>query len=157
MRDTSARRRSTARLALVALTAALTLTACGDDDDEGDGGAASKPQKIAIEVTQQGKNEFTLSAPKSVKAGLVEISLKTPAGGRATHDAQLVRIEGNHTVDEVLRFIAEEGAPTPDWLFAAGGVGLTKAGESGTAIQQLTPGRYFILDTNEPEGENVKS
>ena len=160
MRETFTRRRRTARLALVVLSAALTVTACGDDDDEdgGGGGAASRPQQLAVEVSQQGKDKFSLSAPKSVKAGLVEISLTTPAGGRATHDAQLVRVEGNHTVDEVLKFIAaEEGAPTPDWLFAAGGVGLTKPGETGRATQQLTPGRYFILDTNEPEGDNVKS
>ena len=160
MRDTSARSRRAARLALVALTAALTLTACGDDDDDegGGGGAASKPQRLAIEVTQQGKNKFSLSAPRSTRAGVTEITLKTPSGDETQHDAQLVRVEGNHTVNEVLRFIAaEEGAPTPDWLFAAGGVGLTKSGETGTAIQQLTPGKYVILDTGEPEGDDVKS
>ena len=161
MRDTSARRRRAARLALVALTAALTLSACGDDDDDDDesgGGAASKPQRLDIEVTQEGRNKFSLSAPRSSRAGVTEITLKTPSGDETQHDAQLVRVEGNHTVDEVLRFIAAgEGAPTPDWLFAAGGVGLTKSGETGTATQQLTPGKYFILDTGEPEGDDVKS
>ncbi len=160
MRRTSARRRSTARLAVVVLTAALTLTACGDDDeDEGGGGsrATATPQRLAIQVSPQGKNKFTLRAPTSVKAGVTEITLTTPAGDRTTHDAQLVRVEGNHTVDEVLESIAEEGAPTPDWLFAAGGVGQTKSGETGTATQQLTPGKYFILDTGQPEGDNVKS
>jgi hypothetical protein len=73
------------------------------------------------------------------------------------HDAQLVRVEGNHTIDEVLRFVGQEGAPTPSWLFAAGGVGQTRAGDTGTATQQLPPGKYFIFDTGEPEGENVKS
>ncbi len=152
MRTVSARALA---LAPLALTAALALGACGDDDSEE--GESSKPQTLAIEITERGKNRFAMSAPKSVKAGLVEISLRTPAGGRTMHDAQFVRVEGNHTIGEVFKYIAAEGAPTPPWLFAAGGVGQTPAGQTGTATQQLTPGKYFILDTGEPEGENVKS
>lgn len=140
--------------AVLAAAVAVTITACGDDEESS---SSSKPQKLTVEVTEQGKNRFGMTAPKSVKAGLVEISLKTPAGGRTSHDAQLVRVEGNHSIDEVLKFIAQEGAPTPDWLFAAGGVGPTKAGMAGSARQNLTPGKYFVLDTGEPEGENVKS
>jgi len=154
MMDT--RRGGTAVLALImALAVTWTITACGDDDS--DSGKSSEPQKLAIEVTEQGKGKFSLSAPQSVKAGLVEISLKSPGAKGITHDAQLVMVKGNHTIDEVLKFIAQEGAPTPDWLFATGGVGQTKAGASGTATQQLAPGKYFILDTGEPEGEDVKS
>lgn len=153
MRATSARALGLAPLALAAM---LVLAACGDDDDS-EGGESSKPQRLAIEITEQGRNKFTVSAPKSVRSGIVEISLRTPPGEGTMHDAQLVRVQGNHTIDEVLRYIAVEGAPTPPWLFAAGGVGQTPAGQTGTATQQLAPGRYFILDTGEPEGENVKS
>ncbi len=155
-----------ARLVLAAL-AATAITACGDDeDDDKGGGGASKPQaqKLAVSVTKEGKDKFGLSAPTSVKAGLVEISLQTPASTAdeegspgVTHDAQIVRVEGNHTVEEVLKAIDEEGAPTPPWLFAAGGVGQAKSGPTRTATQVLTPGKYFILDTGEPEGEDVKS
>ena len=146
-----------ARLTLAVAAAALAISGCGDDDDEA-GGASSKPQRLGITVAEQGKNKFAVSAPKSVKAGIVEISLSTTGSPRTMHDAQLVRVDGNHTVDEVLKFIAAgEGAPTPRWLFAAGGVGQTRGGETSAVTQQLTPGRYFILDTGEPEGENVKS
>ena len=163
MRHRLARQRPAVTFLVALLAGALALGACGDDDDDNGGGggggdtAAAKPQKLAITVSEQGKDQFTLTAPKSVKAGVVEISLQTPAGQRTTHDAQFIRVEGNHTIDEVLKFISEEGAPTPPWLFAAGGVGQTKSGESGTATQELTPGKYFILDTGEPEGDNVKS
>ena len=91
------------RLAFLVLTAALAITACGGDDESS---LPSEPHKLTVEVTEQGKNRFSLSAPKSVKAGLVEITLKTPAGGRTTHDAQLVRVKGNHSIDEVLEFLA---------------------------------------------------
>ena len=144
----------------LALTAALAIAACGDDDSgsgDDESSSSTKPQKLAVEVTERGPNKFALSAPKSVKAGLVEITLKTPAGGRTSHDAQLVRVEGNHSIDEVLKFVAEDGAPTPNWLFAAGGVGQTQAGVTGSTTQTLAPGKYFVIDTSGPEGENVKS
>jgi hypothetical protein len=145
--------RSTAGLAVMALTAALTITACRDDADTGE---ASKPQKLSIEVTEQGGGDFRLSAPKSVKAGLVEISLASPPG-EATHDAQVVRVEGDHTVDEVVAAVSSLGAPFPRWLIPAGGVGQTGGGAIGTALQRLEPGTYYILDTDEPEGDKVKS
>jgi hypothetical protein len=109
MRHNPTPRRRTAGIALVVLTAALTTAACGDDDD---GGASPKPQKLPIEVTEQGRDKFRLSAPKSVQAGLVEISLSSPAG-EATHDAQLVRVEGDHPVDQVAGAVATLGAPIP--------------------------------------------
>jgi len=137
--------------AILAATVALTITACGSDDESS---SSSKPQKLAVEVTEQGQGKFSLEAPKSVEAGVVEISLETPPD-QTSHDAQLVRVEGDHSVDEVLEFIAKDGAPTPDWLFAAGGVGPTATGASAT--QQLAPGTYYILDTGEPEGDDVKS
>ena len=145
--------RRTAGLAVTALTAALTITACGDDADSGE---ASKPETLSIEVTEQAGDDFRLSAPKSVKAGIVEISLTSPPG-EATHDAQVVRVEGDHTVDEVVAAVSSLGAPFPRWLIPAGGVGQTGGGAVGTAVQRLEPGTYYILDTDEPEGDEVKS
>ena len=83
-------RRRTAALVVTALTAGLAISACGDDEDDTE--TASQPKKLAMEVIQQGKNKFSLAAPKSVEAGLVEMTLKTPAARGATHDAQLVRV-----------------------------------------------------------------
>lgn len=135
------------------LAAALAMTACGDDGD----GEPAAPQKLTVEVTEQGRDAFRLNAPKSVRSGIVEISLRTPPGG-ATHDAQLIRVAGDHTAAEVVKAIAgAEGAPIPPWLIPAGGVGQTRAGTIGRATQRLEPGRYYILDTGEPEGDNVKS
>lgn len=153
MRRSLTPRRTTAGLALLALTTALTMPACGDD---GDAGEPSKPENLAIEVTEKGKDTFRLSAPKSVHAGLVEISLRSPAG-EATHDAQLVRVQGGHSVEEVVAAVARLGAPIPRWLIPAGGVGQTGGGAVARTVQQLEPGRYFILDTDEPEGDKVRS
>lgn len=141
----------------LALIGVVLIAACGDEDA---GESAAKPkverQTLAIEVTEQAADKFAMTAPKSVAAGVVEISLKAPAG-KESHDAQLVRVEGDHSLEEVLKFIGAEGAPTPEWLFAAGGVGQTAGGAIGKSTQELTPGTYYIVDTSEPQGENVKS
>ena len=141
-------------LAPVALTLATLLTACGGDDNNDR--AASGPAKLAIDVAEQGKGTFTLRAPASVPAGLVEISLRVPAGA-VTHDAQLIRIEGDHTTKDVLAAISRSGAPIPEWMTAAGGVGQTNGDAVGRTVQRLQPGRYAILDMDEPEGDNVKN
>ena len=155
MRDRPTGSGRTAVVAMM-LTGALAVTACGDDDS-GAGGESAAPQKLGVEVTEQGNDKFSLNAPTSVRAGLVEISLRTPAG-KATHDAQLIRVEGNHSADEVVKAVAAgEGAPMPRWLVPAGGVGQTEAGATGRATQRLSPGKYYILDTGEPEGDNVKA
>jgi hypothetical protein len=142
-------------LAPAAMTIAMALTACGEDNDDNDR-AASGPAKLAIEVTEQGKGRFSLRAPGSVPAGLVEISLRGPSGA-VTHDAQLIRMEGGHTVKEVLAATSGQGAAIPDWMTAAGGVGSTSGDAVGRTVQRLQPGRYAILDMDEPEGDNVKS
>jgi hypothetical protein len=147
-------RTGVAVLALAAAMAAATaLSACGDDDD---GEGSSTPAKLAIELTDEGKGKFDLHAPPSVGAGLVEISLRVPAGA-ATHDAQLVKVEGNRSAAEVVAALPGPGKPIPQWLSLAGGVGQTNGGAVGRSVQNLQPGRYVILDTDEPEGDNVKS
>ncbi len=157
MRTASALRRVMS--GTLALIAALLISACGEDGAE-DGGPKAPPkaqvQSLAVEVTEQDTDTFSMTAPKSVTAGIVEISFKAPAG-KDQHDAQLVRVEGDHDVVEVLKVIGLEGAPTPEWLFAAGGVGATAGGATGKSTQELTPGTYYIVDTSEPEGDDVKS
>lgn len=138
------------------LSGALMFSACGDDDSKDGAASKAQPQPLAVEVIKEGENKYRMTASQSVAAGLVEISFTAPAG-RGTHDAQLVRVEGEHEVEEVLKYLGSEGAPAPEWLFAAGGVGQTAGGATTKTTQELMPGSYYILDTDEPEGDNVKS
>jgi hypothetical protein len=147
--------RTNIALAALALAAATALTACGDDDD-GDGGASSTPAKLAIELIDEGKGKFGLRAPLSIEAGLVEVSLRVPAGA-ATHDAQLIKVDGDRSAEDVVAALPGPGKPIPQWLSLAGGVGQTDGGAVGRSVQNLQPGRYVILDTDEPQGDNVKS
>ncbi len=78
------------------LAGALAVSACGGGDDD----ESPKLRTLAVEVTERGENRFALSAPRSVEAGLVEISLSSPSG-KTTHYAQLLRVDGEHTAEEV--------------------------------------------------------
>ncbi|MGH2839775.1 MAG: hypothetical protein ACRDKY_02990, partial [Solirubrobacteraceae bacterium] len=87
-------------------------------------------------------------APGSVAAGLVEIRLRNE--GQVPHKAQLWRIDGDHTVAEAQR----ARRPLPGWLLAAGGVALTEPGATGTTLQNLRAGRYYVAGTG-GKGDSV--
>ncbi len=136
---------------LFAVLALVLVSACGDDDEDDSSADSSAPAKLAVEVTEVGKDS-RLSVPKSLEAGAVTVSLRN--SGKAPHDAQIIRVEGDQTVDQVLKAIdaSGEGKPLPDWLRAAGGVGTVAPGKSATATDLLQPGKHFVLDTEPDRG-----
>lgn len=143
------RRHVLALLAAVALS--LSLVACGDDDDEGGGEAAS--QQLTITVADKGKEQSTLRAPSSADAGLAELTLENT--GKRSHDAQLFRVAGNQTAAQVIAALGKAlqgGSGFPGWLFYAGGVGATEAGEAETVTQNLEPGTYYVGDIEGTSG-----
>ncbi len=120
---------------LSCLLAAGALTACGGGDDSAERPRASQ---LTISVTEPDPARIRYFAPRSVRAGLVEIRFTNAA--KRPHKAQLWRVEGGHTVREATR----ARRPLPGWLTSAGGVGLTPAGGTGTATQHLRPGLYYV-------------
>jgi hypothetical protein len=131
--------------ALALLAVAAFAAGCGDDDDDGEAGEA---KTMSIEAAN-GK----LTAPKSVEAGLVEISFKN--SDKADHEAGLVRIEGGHTGKDLLKAIDQsEEKGVPDWIQDGGGVGTTKGGATRTSTEVLAPGKWAVYDT-EPEKAGV--
>jgi hypothetical protein len=129
-------------LALAALTLACTpvLAACGDDDEES--GGSSEAKVAAFEL--KGK---TLTGPKSVEAGLVRIDFKNSS--KKEGSAQLIKIEGDHTLEEVGKAgeaWGDKGKALPDWFGLAGGTGITRPGQSASATQVLEPGKYAAVD-----------
>jgi hypothetical protein len=134
--------------------AALALVAgCGGDDD---GAAAQPPSPIYLALSKNG-NEYELSSPATVEAGLVEISLQVDTPQDEEHEAQFVRVEDDHTLDEALEAVTSEDGATPSWLFAAGGVGSTKGNMTVGVTQVLEPGTYYVLDLGEGDGDDVPS
>ncbi len=75
-----------------------------------------------------------MKAPGKIKGGLVQMNLKNSSKG--PRDAQVIRVEGEQSADDVLKVIMSQGGPIPDWLQDGGGVGET-APKTGSATQNL--------------------
>ena len=132
---------------MIAATCALGLPACGGESaPEGD---AAKARSLPIAVTEVPHGRFRYTAPASVQAGLVRITLRNL--GTSPHKAQLMRVEGGHTVDEAVK-ARTRGGPLPNWLFYAGGVGVTPPGASASVLQQLNPGTYYLTGSGSEQG-----
>lgn len=106
----------------------------------------SSGSSVGFTISDVSAGKLAMTGPARVKAGKVELQLTNK--GKVTHDAQLVRVEGSHSADEVLAVVNSEGGPIPDWLHGEGGVGSTAPGKSLTATVVLDPGSYYAFDTN---------
>ena len=136
---------------MLAIGLGAGLAACGGGEPEQGGTGAqgareAKPSTLAIKLTQSGE-DLRFSVPRSVPGGLVRINFANAAKGR--HGAQLVRIDGQHSVDQELKAAqawGEEGRPLPPWVHTAGGLGSVPADATASATQQLPAGKYFVVD-----------
>lgn len=99
--------------------------------------------KFTISATAEGEKK-ALEFPASIKAGLVDMTLVNT--DKVPRAAQIIRIEGDHTVDDVLKVVNAESAKIPDWMQDGGGLGGVEPGASATAQQVLAPGKYVIWD-----------
>ncbi len=139
-------RRGVVALAATALATAA-LAACGDSDET---------QELSYEITGNGK-ATAISGPASAETGVAEITLTNDSDKEA--DLQLIRVEGEHSAEEVVEGLGKaiKGQPFPDWFFAGGGVGTTGPGGSATVTQVLEPGTYYAFDTESQGPPDPKS
>lgn len=141
-----ARRGRIARSIVAAIAAGGLVAGCGDDDEDGESAmaAAAKPAVFAVTATAEGKKKKALEFPATVKAGLVSLTLTNDDS--VPRSAQILRVEGDHTVEDVLKVVNADETKIPDWMQDGGGTSAVKPGASGTATQNLAPGRYVIWD-----------
>lgn len=127
---------------VAALALAAGLAACGADD----------AQELSFTITND-----KISGPSSADSGEAEVTLTND--GDSEGELQLIRVEGDHSADEVIKALggAQQGKPLPDWFFAGGGIGVVQAGEERTATQVMEPGTYyaFNLEGDIPKAEDV--
>jgi hypothetical protein len=145
--------------ALMLAAAMLTFAACGDDDDDDGGGggdeaaetteAPAEPAAVTITATDDAVEVSGSTAP-----GVAEITLQNDGKKPAT--AQLIRVEGEHTEQEVVDAFraAQRSGKIPDFILAEGGVSTTAPGESGVVTQELAEGQYYAF--NDDDSANLK-
>ena len=127
--------------AFVVLLASAVAAGCG---------SSKKKKKSSSQTTQSvtiERSDTGLKAPASAEAGLTKITVKNT--GKKPGGAQLVRVTGNQTAEEVAKAgtaWGDRNKALPDWLKLEGGVGNTKPGQTGTVTQNLAPGKYYALD-----------
>lgn len=137
-------------LTFLAIAATGTFVAgCGDDEETASKDAAAPaPASFAIKATAEGKKK-ALEFPSTVKAGPVTITLKN--SDSVSRSAGIVRLVGDHTVDDYLKTLAKDGGPIPNWIQDGGGIPGVAPGATDSVTQVLAPGRYAIAD-DETEG-----
>jgi hypothetical protein len=131
--------------------AALGIAACGSSSSKKSTTAATTPAPatptpVSITTSDAPGGRFTMQAPTTVKGGLVTIQFNN--AGKAPHEAQLVRVDGTHTIQELLKVIGTSG-PTkiPAWIHGGGGVAVVPPGQQGSTTENLVAGHYFVTDT----------
>jgi uncharacterized cupredoxin-like copper-binding protein len=123
--------------------ASVAIAACGKDK-------SSKSTAMSITTTQVGKQKFKTDAPKSIEGGVVKLSFRNATKGPG--EAQLLRLDGGHTVKEALKIVAADKPVIPDWFHAEGGVGTIRPGAAGTATVKLPAGDYAVIDSASDTG-----
>src|SRR5256885_12243305 len=111
---------------------ALVTTGCGDGSDE--------PTKAAVNVTENGKGDYSIAFPGEIKGGAVQLTLDNTAN-KAPHAAQIVQIGEGHTYAEVKPILdTQRPVKIPEWVRGYGGVNQINPGETGTATVHLDEG-----------------
>ncbi len=143
MKDRPSRRSVLSTLAIVAT--GVLVAGCGSEDDKDSASTAAKPVAFPITATAEGAKKKSLDFPSTVKAGLVTVTLQN--SDTAPRSAQLIRVTGDQTVDDVLKIVdAEEATKIPDFMQDGGGLGAVAPGKTASATQVLAPGKWVIWD-----------
>lgn len=133
----------------------LVPAACGDDDSSSGGGSSESAEatKVTFKTTETPDGKVKVSGPRTIQAGVVELTFQN--AGKQPHDAQILRVEGDHSAKETIQSTidSDEGDPIPDWITDGAGVGTTPPGQTVTVTQVLEPGTYYLFDTETSGGE----
>jgi hypothetical protein len=134
---------------LAVLLTSLFVVACGDDDDSGGG---SEVAVASFELTGD-----DLTGPSSVEAGAVRVEFTNSSDDEG--GVTIIRIEGDHTAAEATKAgeaWGEGGKPLPEWITFEGGSASVPPGESFSAVQDLSAGKYAAVDIDSNEFTEVE-
>jgi len=94
------------------------------------------PSPVAVDAV-----DYAYAMPPTLKGPVVALRLRNR--GKELHEFSLGRVDGTHTVADVIA--AFEARKEPAWLLDVGGPGLVSPGATLTYTRILEPGRYVFL------------
>jgi len=130
----------------VALALAGAFAACKSDrpstDSAGAPAGSSEAAAAAPATVTMTAKDYSFDAPAQIPAGSVTLQLKNE--GKEVHQAQLVRLEGGKTAQDLMAAMKQHGPP-PDWMKFVGGPNAAAPGHEVSATSVLEPGNYAWL------------
>lgn len=86
--------------------------------------------------------EYAFEAPDTLSAGRTELQLLNR--GSELHHAYLLRLDGEHTLEDLFAAVGP-GGKLPAWAHDAGGPNAPVPGGASAAVVDLVPGTYALL------------
>lgn len=104
---------------------------------------ASFPARYSGRVVTITAKDYAFDAPDSVEAGYVTVRLLSR--GTELHHAQLLRLDGGHTLKDLFEAMKDPSAQPPAWMVEVGGPNAPVPGSESAASLTLVPSHYAIV------------
>lgn len=127
----------------IMLTAALittTVAAFGSvlrDSDTNEGPRTAKANVVTVTTV-----DYAFQAPDTIAAG--RTTLRLVNNGKDFHHIWLIKLEGGHTLPELVEATKTPG-PLPKWAVDVGGPNSPMPGGENSATLDLEPGKYVMV------------
>ena len=135
-----------------ALVVASLWSGCRSDHPAPRGAAASSGEtsdaaQATVAVTAR---DFAFDAPEKISAGALTLQLANH--GKEVHQAQLVKLDGGKTEQDLLAALKKHGPPPP-WMKFVGGPNAAAPGQRVDGTSVLEPGEYaYVCLIPSPDG-----
>ena len=127
----------------IMLTAALITTSVAAfgsvlrDSDTNEGPRTAKANVVTVTTV-----DYAFQAPDTIAAG--RTTLRLVNNGKDFHHIWLIKLEGGHTLPELIEATKKQG-PLPKWAVDVGGPNSPMPGGENSATLDLEPGKYVMV------------
>jgi hypothetical protein len=118
------------RRSLVLASLALAVAGCGGSDE-------ASPEPVTVDGA-----DYAYVMPDTIEGGVVAMRFRNV--GKELHEFAFGRIDGNHTIDELIEDLFANDGDVP-YSTDLGGPPLLSPGEEITITRELEPGTYGLL------------
>jgi len=128
------------RIMLTATLITTTVAAFGSvlrDSDTNQGPRTAKANVVTVTTV-----DYAFQAPDTIAAG--RTTLRLVNNGKDFHHIWLIKLEGGHTLPELIEATKTPG-PLPKWAVDVGGPNSPMPGGENSATLDLEPGKYVMV------------